>query len=307
MTSPNVLVLMACFNGAEWIDEQIKSILGQQGVSIRLVISDDFSSDKTRDVIEGYARSDDRIRLVHPPSASGSASKNFQWLIKSFPSDGDNFISFADQDDVWKEEKLSKAINLLKSSGAAGYSCAVTAFQKSGKKMDLVQCGTPTESDFLFEGAGQGCTFVLTAFLYEKIRLFFNENSLLMNGIHYHDWAVYALARSWGHSWCFDKTSMMYYRQHLTNDTGARYTWRGLHKRLAWMLNGWYGTQIKLISAMASIAAPTDRVVSSWCSMLSLEYKFARRLSIAKFCWRGGRRRLLDRLVLLILVTIHGL
>ena len=48
IAEPEVLVLMAVYNGEEWLSAQIDSILAQEAVSIRLVISIDRSSDSSR-------------------------------------------------------------------------------------------------------------------------------------------------------------------------------------------------------------------------------------------------------------------
>ncbi len=42
-----IAVLLAAYNGMEWIEEQIASILSQKGVSIKIFISVDLSSDRT--------------------------------------------------------------------------------------------------------------------------------------------------------------------------------------------------------------------------------------------------------------------
>jgi glycosyltransferase involved in cell wall biosynthesis len=52
---PKVLVLLAAFNGSDWIVEQIESILGQEGVDLSLLIGDDGSTDGTLAKLEGYA------------------------------------------------------------------------------------------------------------------------------------------------------------------------------------------------------------------------------------------------------------
>src|SRR5262249_29950555 len=125
----------------------------------------------------------------------------------------------------------------------------------------------PTSCDFLFEGAGQGCTFVLTAALYEKVRSFLAANQPLTRSLHFHDWLIYALARSWGQPWYFDARPSMRYRQHAGNDTGARGTLDGIVRRLARIRDGWYRTQLRTIATACAAAAPGNDTVNAWCQI----------------------------------------
>ena len=123
----------------------------------------------------------------------------------------------------------------------------------------------PTASDFLFEGAGQGCTFVLTADLYERVRRFLLTGGEVTHGIHYHDWLVYALARSWGLHWCFDAQPSLRFRQHAGNDTGARGTLQGVARRLSRIRHGWYGAHApRDRGSLQRVAAPANDTVLAW-------------------------------------------
>ena len=165
MAPARVLVLMAAFNGSQWIVDQIDSILNQGTVDVSLVISDDCSSDDTRRKIDHYANSDRRVRTISPLQPTGSAAQNFLWMIRNTGADDHEYVALADQDDIWLPEKLVRASSQLIAAGADGYSSAVVAFWGTGREMILGQVDRPTQSDFLFEGAGQGCTFMMSASL----------------------------------------------------------------------------------------------------------------------------------------------
>ena len=47
MEDKKILVLLACYNGEDYIYEQISSIFSQQNASIFLLISDDCSSERS--------------------------------------------------------------------------------------------------------------------------------------------------------------------------------------------------------------------------------------------------------------------
>ena len=59
MKKPVVAIIMATYNGARFIQEQIDSILNQQGVDVHFYISDDGSSDSTLDIINQYFNDND--------------------------------------------------------------------------------------------------------------------------------------------------------------------------------------------------------------------------------------------------------
>lgn len=296
---PRVLVLLAAFNGARWIEQQIESILAQTDVEVRLIVSDDGSSDETVAVVKTFL-CDSRVELVSPSRPTGSAGQNFFWLVRHCPSDGFEYVSFSDQDDIWNSNKLSQGCNELRSTNAVGYSCAVTAFWENGRRKILRQTASVTVSDFLFEGAGQGCTYMLEATFYSRVREFCLAKADLTRSLRYHDWTVYALARCWRMSWCYDPSSMVEYRQHASNDTGAKNSFTGVYKRYLLIKSGWYAREISGILEICIVAAPHDDRVGRWAWIMRKPRSFMRNARVAQFCIQGGRRRWLDNSVLIL-------
>jgi rhamnosyltransferase len=291
---------MATYNGARWIREQMESILGQQEVGFEIAVRDDASSDNTRWELARFA-DDDRVRITVANAPSGSAARNFLSLIRENPASAFDFVAFADQDDLWNEDKLSRACQMLAASGAAAYSSATLASWQDGRERLLRLSSAQTASDFLFEGAGQGCTFVLTAHFYERVRRFLishGAHGALINGIHYHDWLVYALARSWGMRWSFDRAPSVLYRQHGANDTGARYTLKGITKRFLLVQRGWYREQLWAIAQVCLAAAPMNPVIRAWHSILLQPDSWRKRMRTAGFCLSGRRRKAVDTAVM---------
>jgi rhamnosyltransferase len=295
---PRVMVLLATYNGSRWIREQVESILGQEGCHLKIVVRDDASTDATRWELARFA-GDERVTIGVANAQSGSAARNFLSLIRENPATPFDFVAFSDQDDQWEHDKLQRACRKLATSGSAGYSSATVATWENGRKAVVKLSQRPTASDFLFEGAGQGCTFVLSAGLYERVRRFILAHEELTQAIHYHDWLVYALARSWGTRWSFDPVPSVFYRQHSANDTGARYTLAGVTKRFSLIRNGWYRRQLSAMAHLCLTAAPASRLVGAWNSILQQPDSWRRRMRVAGFCLGGGRKRSLDNAVIL--------
>jgi rhamnosyltransferase len=273
--------------------------LNQSDVDVHLVVSDDGSTDDTLKQV-GHWTGDPRITLDGPPTPTRSAAQNFLWLIRNTDADEFDYVALADQDDVWLRQKLCRACRALDAQDAGGYSSAVTAFWAGGSEALLSQNSRLTASDFLFEGAGQGCTFVLTLRFFSRLKTFLADATLQTQRLHYHDWTIYALSRAWKVHWIFDNDPMVRYRQHEHNDTGARASVSGLTRRLSLIKSGWYRTQVEAIAEICFAAAPEEPVIAKWYSILHLPRGILRSIKIAAFCLQGGRRRRSDRMMLLI-------
>ena len=103
-------VLLASYNGEKYIEAQISSILNQTYKNIKLIISDDCSTDGTIDILKKYAQKDNRIQLYLQEKNLGVV-KNIEFLLKKV---NNNLYMLSDQDDVWLPQKIEKSVELLK-------------------------------------------------------------------------------------------------------------------------------------------------------------------------------------------------
>ena len=101
-------VAMASYNGELYIAEQIESVLKNMEENDELIISDDGSSDKTRDIIEDYMKRDSRIQLIEGPRKG--VVPNFENVIKHTTGE---VIFLCDQDDIWMENKVKKVLDAM--------------------------------------------------------------------------------------------------------------------------------------------------------------------------------------------------
>lgn len=98
-----ISVCMTSYNGEKYIGKQIETILVNLTDVDELIISDDGSTDQTKDIIMAYSQKDARIRLIDGPKQGVIA--NFEHAIKSARGD---FIYLADQDDLWDRKKVER-------------------------------------------------------------------------------------------------------------------------------------------------------------------------------------------------------
>lgn len=98
-------VAMCTYNGARYIQEQLKSILSQTRKVDEIVICDDGSKDETLDIIQHTAQlSSVTIRVIQNKENLGFF-KNFLQAISLCTGD---IIFLSDQDDVWRDDKVEK-------------------------------------------------------------------------------------------------------------------------------------------------------------------------------------------------------
>lgn len=110
--APKVAIVMATYNGVQFLDEQLSSIQRQTFDEWTLFIRDDFSTDATLNLIEQYCLSDPRIKLLTPSRKTLGHCQNFNHLLEHTLKEGFEIIFLSDQDDIWAPEKLEKQLNV---------------------------------------------------------------------------------------------------------------------------------------------------------------------------------------------------
>ena len=246
-----IAVLLASYNGVKYIKEQIDSILNQKEVDVTIFISDDLSTDGTIEYLQDIYK--DFKNIVYLPSGSkfGGAGKNFFRLIKDVDFSSFDFISFVDQDDIWYEDKLIRAIKTIEDKQLDAYSSNVLAFWEDGKEMVINKSSLQARYDYLFEAAGPGCTYVLKKDLAIFLQNFICDNWEDVNKVELHDWFIYAFARENNYKWHIDEKPSMRYRQHTSNQVGANDGLKAKLKRLKKVFSSWYREEIiKIIKVL---------------------------------------------------------
>ncbi|PTP86652.1 glycosyl transferase [Vibrio splendidus] len=241
-----VCVLLAAYNGERFISEQIDSILKQEDVDIDIFISLDKSEDTSMKLLLDISSNYSNIKILPYGDRFGGAAPNFYRLILEAPIHEYDYVSLADQDDIWLPKKISSAIHEMERSKCDGYSSNVTAFWSDGRTSLVKKSEPQVEFDFLFESAGPGCTFVLSNDLCRDFKKCLGDNIENLK-IEYHDWFIYAFARLNGYKWLISNESNMMYRQHESNQIGANSGLKSIVKRFSLIRSGWYREQIKLI------------------------------------------------------------
>ena len=106
---PRVCIGLPVYNGEKYLKEALDSILSQKYTDFELIISDNASTDKTRQISCIYAAKDDRIRYYRNKHNIG-ASKNFNNVFKLCSAE---YFKWASYDDVLAPAFLLECIKVL--------------------------------------------------------------------------------------------------------------------------------------------------------------------------------------------------
>lgn len=285
---PKIAVLLAAYNGMQWIEEQLVSILDQSMVDVTIYISIDPSTDGTEAWCAEFAKQHQSVILLPPAGSFGGASRNFFRLIRDVDFDGYDLMAFSDQDDVWHADKLKRANEVICARKVDGYSSNVTAFWQDGRTHLVDKAQPQVAWDFLFEAAGPGCTYVLNRTLAVQLKASVLAHWQPLQEVSLHDWYCYALARGHGFKWFTDPIPAMQYRQHESNQVGANIGFGSLLTRYKTIHDGWWFSQVQLIAALTGKHA--DPFVQRWFRLGRMQL-----MTLSFSAWKC-RRRLRDKL-----------
>jgi len=208
----SVAILLSTYNGADFLQEQIASIRGQEGVEVQILVRDDSSTDST-------------LHLLHKMKSEGildyylgdniGPARSFMHLLAHAPEA--DYYAFSDQDDVWLPDKLSAAIQAIQ---PYGHQASLYLGQTQPTDRHLVELVYKSVKPFVTFGESliyefaAGCTMVFNKSLRELV-LSYSPDYLSM-----HDVWIYSVALALGANVHFDPIPHILYRQHDNNAIG---------------------------------------------------------------------------------------
>lgn len=220
-------VLLSTYNGERFLKEQLDSILNQSLYknpewSVELVIRDDGSSDSTRDILSEYEKKDG-VTCIYGKNVGVIAS--FFELIRDM-SEGADYIALSDQDDVWMEDKLESAVQVLEKEKSAEPLLYCGMCQITDEQLNPIETVfftdhmRPSFGNALVENICTGCTAVFNQPLAVLLRVGRPDFTVM------HDWWIYIFGACFGKV-LFDTVPHMYYRQHGNNTVGVQWSYLG--------------------------------------------------------------------------------
>lgn len=224
----NIAIMLASYNGAAYIEDQIESILAQTNHDWILYIRDDGSTDGTVDIIQKYAaRYREKIKLITDDKLVGGSSKsNFaaihRWVTQNNPC---RYYMFSDQDDYWLPNKIELTLKKMSECEVdnAGPILVHTDLEVVDANLETIgdsfikyRALNPEVTDLahlLIQNNVTGCTMCWNNQLNSYLDL--SNPAVAM-----HDWWITLTASAFGRIE-FVPASTIKYRQHGNNVVGA--------------------------------------------------------------------------------------
>ena len=237
MSSPaEIDVLMAVFNGANFLEEQILSIYNQTLRPTKLIVRDDCSEDNSIQILSSFSKLWPDWFYLLPSENRLGCSGNFGKLLQASTA---QYIALADQDDIWKENKIQISFDqCLREEARIGSHIPILIhsnlelIDESGQLLNKSFTSPQTinklrkNNDSLFvQNVVTGCTTFMNRSLINKALPIPHEYVL-------HDWWLALVASKFG-SILFINNSLVSYRQHSNNLIGAKsFVLHTLYKKL---------------------------------------------------------------------------
>ncbi len=212
-----LIVLMSTYNGERYIREQLDSLLSQTLRPDQILIRDDGSRDDTVAILEEYASQYPFIKYYN--GKNKGPARSFWELIEN--CEKADYYALCDQDDVWFDDKLSVAVDMLeKEDGSVPllYCSKYTLTDKDLVPIDSNVSSLYDFSDFphaLLYHTAPGCTFVFNDEARKKIVRYDVEKEYCI----IHDAIIHKVVTMFG-KMILDERSHMFYRQHGDNQIG---------------------------------------------------------------------------------------
>ena len=209
-----VTVYLSTYNGEAFLDEQIDSILRQEGVSVRLIVRDDGSSDRTIELLEKY-RTMKGVTFYRGNNLG--YAKSFLTTLKNDAGQESGYYAFSDQDDIWLPQKLKCGINKLKNFPQDIPLLYVSALQRVDgalnnlDKQDFPHLILSLGAEFTRHRLA-GCTFVFNLQMKKLL-----EEAAVLSNLCSHDALATILCLSCGGRVIYDHDSYILFRRHGNN------------------------------------------------------------------------------------------
>lgn len=192
------------------------SVLHQDFLELTILVRDDGSTDETLRVLEKYSGLRNvQILQGHNIGVAGSF---FTLLEVSSPEA--EYVAFCDQDDVWKEDKISRAIGILEkhcNNVPAMYCSRSTLVDEKLNLLGLSQFygRKPAFGNALVQNIATGSTIVINNAARQLLLRKLPSAAII------HDWWIYLVVSAFGKV-IYDFESRILYRQHSANTIGEK-------------------------------------------------------------------------------------
>lgn len=243
-----VTVLLSTYNGEKYLEEQLNSIINQNDCDVKILVRDDGSSDATTEILNRYQEKG--CLFWYQGKNLGPAKSFYELILKSEDTD---YYAFADQDDIWEENKLEKAMKCLEEyqTEAALFTSNVSLIDSAGKFIKAKFFYNIKELNFkntLIENyGGIGCTMVFNKKLNDILKQHESPSRMVM-----HDYFIMQVAAIFGKI-VYSDEALVQYRQHEKNVIGIKTS--NIQRLKQWVKNYLSRPTVSVTEQLESILA----------------------------------------------------
>lgn len=298
-----VAILLATYNGEQFLDEQMRSLAGQDFPDIDILASDDGSTDRTLALLHDWQRVWDKGSFSIISGAGKGFAENFRSLLTA--AEAADFVAFCDQDDIWDRDKLSAAVATLAARPAEvpGLYCSRTRLiDIAGNDIGFspLFARPPGFRNAIVQNVGGGNTMVLNRAAFELV-----AESARRTGFISHDWWCYLMVSGAGGEVHYDSRPRIGYRQHSGNLVGSNIGFEARMRRTSHILAGRFArmndANIAALDQCADLLSADSRKVLA-------QFKAVRRSSPPAALWKlaasGIYRQTLPGTIALFVATL---
>lgn len=148
-TAPEISVLMCAYNAQRYLAETVRSVLSQTFEDFELVVVDDGSTDETPRILETFAQSDPRVRVITGPNAGIPQAANV-----GLAACRGEFVARIDADDIAKPRRLEVQLAYMKEHGLVACGTWHDLIDERGRLLKLLK--TPVDNATIQERALKG-------------------------------------------------------------------------------------------------------------------------------------------------------
>lgn len=236
MAEKKAAVILSTYNGEKYIVQLLDSVRGQTYPNVSVYIRDDGSTDRTINLIRKYGK--DMDICFEAGGHVGAVVSFFKLLSKVAENEEIGYICFCDQDDVWKSDKIERAVNGIKENNH----CETAALYFSdydivNSDLEFIKRVKPAflPCHISFENAlVQNIIPGFTCVINKGAAILISENLPCAEKVVMHDWWAYLAVSALGRI-VYDPESTVWYRRHENNtmdaETGKIRFWQNRLKR----------------------------------------------------------------------------
>lgn len=185
---PKISVLMPVYNRQDFVSQAIESILAQTYPDFEFIIINDGSTDDTKKIVENYAKTDERIKLINNPTNLGLIDS----LTIGLKYAQGEYIARMDSDDISLPDRFEKQLAYMEEHPDIGVVGCWFKWINADGVVSNPKSQRPCGSDLIWWGMFFFPELVHpTIFSRKGVYSRFNENNLEATFVHAEDHAFW--------------------------------------------------------------------------------------------------------------------